>query len=73
MNPLCSEVEALRVTVTEIDESRNKQYRSRSPKPKMCKTCTDKNAKSCTYCFFCGSSEHLQIGCLKKRNKNKKN
>ena len=73
MNPLCSEVEALRVTVNELVESHNRQYRSRVSKPKLCKNCIDKNAKTCNHCFFCGSSEHLQIGCLKKRNQKQKN
>ena len=64
MNSLCSEVEALQVKANELVESHNRQYRYRSPKPKMCKTCTHTNAESCNHCFF-GSSEHLQIGCLK--------
>ena len=66
---LCSKEKASQTTVTELVESHNRQYRSRSPKPKkVCKTCTDKNAKNRTHCFFCGSSEHLQIDCLNKRN-----
>ena len=73
LNPLCSEVEALRVTVNELVESHNRQYRSRLSKPKLCKNCTDKNAKTCNHCFFCVSSEHLQIGCLKKLKQKQKN
>ena len=69
MSPLSSEVG---ITVNEQVESHSRQYRSRSPKPKICKACTDKNAKTCTHCFVCGSSEHLQIGCLKKVIKAKK-
>ena len=72
MNPLSSEVGTFWVTVNELVENHNRQHRSQSPKQKMCKTCADKNAKSCIHCFFWGSSEHLQIGCLRKRNKNKK-
>lgn len=48
MSPLSSEVG---ITVNEQVESHNRQYRSRSPKPKICKACTDKNAKTCTHCF----------------------
>lgn len=40
---------------------------------KLNETCTDKNAKHCTHFFFCGSQEHLQICCLKKRNKSQRN
>ena len=39
----------------------------------MYKSCTDKNARSSTHCFFCASSENLQIGCFKKRNNNNNN
>ena len=73
MVPLCSEVESLRVTVNELVESHTRQYSSHSPKPKRCRTSTNKNAESFTYCFFCGSSEHLQIDCLKKLDINKRN
>lgn len=63
MVPLCSEVESLRVTVNELVESHTRQHFSHSPKPKRCRTITNKNAENFTHCFFCGSSEHLQIGC----------
>ena len=73
MVPLCSEVESLRVTVNELVESHTRKYSSHSPKPKRCRTSTNKNAESFTYCFFCSSSEHLQIDCLKKLDINKRN
>ena len=63
MDPLCSEVESLQVTVNELVESHTRQHFSYSPKPKRCRTSTNKNAENFTHCFFCGSSEHLQIGC----------
>ena len=63
MDPLCSEVESLQVTVNELVESHTRQHFSHSPKPKRCRTNTNKNAENFTHCFFCGSSEHLQIGC----------
>ena len=72
MVPLCSEVESLRVTVNELVESHTRQYSSHSPKPKRCRTSSNKNAESFTHCSFCGSSEHLQIDCLKKLDINKK-
>lgn len=45
MNPPCSEAEALRVMANELVANHNRQYGARSPKPKLCKNCTDKNGK----------------------------
>ena len=63
MDPFCSEAESLQATVNELVESHTKQHFSHSPKPKRCRTSTNKNAENFTHCFLCGSSEHLQIGC----------
>ena len=73
MNPPCPEAEALRVMANELVANHNRQYGARSPKPKLCKNCTDKNGKGCAHCFFCGSWEHLKIGYLKTKKKTETN
>ena len=34
--------------------------------PCGCKNCVQTGALKCKYCFYWGSAEHLQIGCLKR-------
>ena len=58
------------LTAWQIDvDQKNKYFQTRLSKPDrphICQNGVKTDALKCKHCFYCGSAEHFQTGCLKK-------
>ena len=84
INPIIAEIQTLKTSIDSLSswkddfEKRDKQFKSRLSKqrdtlPRRCPNCHQNNVDRCFHCFYCGSSEHLLAGCLKRKRDRKDN